>query len=125
MDGEKRFFFDRYAIRFIGKPFSTTNSTDAKFRESVHPVQPILPAFRVGVVITSVGYVERKHEERGKYSIEEERVKMRFVIARRSDASIEEMRFSFFSFFSFLTRENNSWFSFYGKIDEAEDFFDG
>lgn len=96
-----------------------------KFRESVHPVQPILPAFRVGVVITSVGYVERKHEERGKYSIEEERVKMRFVIARRSDASIEEMRFSFFSFFSFLTRENNSWFSFYGKIDEAEDFFDG
>lgn len=96
-----------------------------KFRESVHPVQPILPAFRVGMVITSVGYVERKHEERGKYSIEEERVKMRFVIARRSDASIEEMRFSFFSFFSFLTRENNSWFSFYGKIDEAEDFFDG
>lgn len=98
----------------FGKPFSATSSTKISRIRAFR--QPILVAFRVGVIITSVVYMER--EERGKRSIEEERVKMRFVIARHVD------RGNALFFFFFLKRENNSLFSFSGKIDE-EDFFDG
>lgn len=65
----------------FGKPFSATSSTEISRIRAFR--QPILIAFRVGVIITSVVYMER--EERGKRSIEEERVKMRFVIARHVD----------------------------------------
>lgn len=65
----------------FGKPFSATSSTKISRIRAFR--QPILVAFRVGVIITSVVYMER--EERGKRSIEEERVKMRFVIARHVD----------------------------------------
>lgn len=106
--------FPSIDTRFIRETFlsSTEISRIRVFR------QPILVAFRVGVIITSVVYMER--EERGKHSlsIEEERVKMRFVIARHVD------RGNALFFFFFKKRENNSLFSFSGKIDE-EDFFDG
>lgn len=71
--------FPSIDTRFIRETFlsSTEISRIRAFR------QPILVAFRVGVIITSVVYMER--EERGKRSIEEERVKMRFVIARHVD----------------------------------------
>lgn len=59
----------------FGKPFSATSSTEISRIRAFR--QPILVAFRVGVIITSVVYMER--------SIEEERVKMRFVIARHVD----------------------------------------
>lgn len=65
--------FSSIDTRFIRETFlsSTEISQIRAFR------QPILVAFRVGVIITSVVYMER--------SIEEERVKMRFVIARHVD----------------------------------------
>lgn len=74
--------------RFIRETFlsSTEISRIRAFR------QPILVAFRVCVIITSVVYMES--EERGKRSIEEERVKMRFVIARHVDR--ENALFFFF-----------------------------
>lgn len=78
----------------FGKPFSATSSTEISrirvFR------QPILVAFRVGVIITSVVYMER--EERGKHSlsIEEERVKM---IAVRDSATRRSRKCAFLFFF--------------------------
>lgn len=97
----------------FGKLFSATSSTEISRIHAFH--QPILVAFRV--IITSAVYMER--EERGKRSIEEERVKMRFVIARHVDRGN-----ALFFFFFKKKRKQFVVFSFSGKIDE-EDFFDG
>lgn len=104
--------FPSIDTRFIRETFLS----DQFDRNFANPCIPPTDISRVGVIITSVVYMER--EERGKRSIEEERVKMRFVIARHVD------RGNALFFFFFLKRENNSLFSFSGKIDE-EDFFDG
>lgn len=103
--------FPSIDTRFIRETFLS----DQFDRNFANPCIPPTDINRVGVIITSVVYMER--EERGKHSIEEERVKMRFVIARHVD------RGNALFFFFFLKREHNSLFSFSGKIDE-EDFFD-
>lgn len=73
--GAKRFSFDRYAIH--------SGNLSQFDRNFANPCIPPTDISRVGVIITSVVYMER--EEKGKRSIEEERVKMRFVIARHVD----------------------------------------
>lgn len=95
----------------FGKPFSATSSTEISRIRAFR--QPILVAFRVGVIITSVVYMER--EERGKRSIEEERVKMRFVIARHVDRGnalffffFKEKTIRCFHFLEKLTRKISS-----------------
>lgn len=97
----------------FGKPFSATSSTEISRIRAFR--QPILIAFRVGVIITSVVYMER--EERGKRSIEEERVKMRFVIARHVDRGNA-------LFFFFLKKKRKQFVVFIFWKNE-EDFFDG
>lgn len=95
----------------FGKPFSATSSTEISRIRAFR--QPILVAFRVGVIITSVVCMER--EERGKRSIEEERVKMRFVIARHVDRGnalffffFKEKTIRCFHFLEKLTRKISS-----------------
>lgn len=71
--------FPSIHTRFIRETFLS----DQFDRNFANPCIPPTDINRVGVIITSVVYMER--EERGKRSIEEERVKMRFVIARHVD----------------------------------------
>lgn len=71
--------FPSIDTRFIRETFLS----DQFDRNFANPCIPPTDISRVGVIITSVVYMER--EERGKRSIEEERVKMRFVIARHVD----------------------------------------
>lgn len=71
--------FPSIDTRFIRETFLS----DQFDRNFANPCIPPTDINRVGVIITSVVYMER--EERGKRSIEEERVKMRFVIARHVD----------------------------------------
>lgn len=95
--------------RFIRETFLS----DQFDRNFANPCIPPTDINRVGVIITSVVYMER--EERGKRSIEEERVKMRFVIARHVDRGnalffffFKEKTIRCFHFLEKLTRKISS-----------------